>query len=185
MSQITPLFPRQQVPQLSLPTIGGATWTLYEQKPEEFTMFVVYRGLHCPLCAKYLGDLNNKIEKFKERGVDVIIASSDTQERAEQAKAEWGLDKLTVAYGMSMEQGRQWGLYISTSRGKTSTGVMEPDLFLEPGIFLIRPSQELYFATVQTMPFARPSFAEILGALDFVKASNYPGRGEVIDHTKV
>ncbi len=138
MSQITPLFPRQQVPQLSLPTIGGATWTLYEQKPEE----------------------------FNERGVDVTIASSDTHERAEEAKSKWGLDKLNVAYCMSLDEGRKWGLYISTSRGKTSAGVVEPDMFLEPGIFLIRPNQELYFATVQTKPFAHPSFAEILGALD-------------------
>lgn len=40
-----------------------------------------------------------------------------------------------------------------------------------------------YFGTVQTMPFARPAFDQILGALDFVIAKNYPARGEVIDHT--
>jgi hypothetical protein len=30
------------------------------------------------------------------------------------------------------------------------------------------------------MPFARPHFADILGALDFVIAKNYPARGEVV-----
>ena len=39
----------------------------------------------------------------------------------------------------------------------------------------------LYFGTVQTMPFARPHFADILGALDFVIAKSYPARGEVTD----
>jgi hypothetical protein len=39
----------------------------------------------------------------------------------------------------------------------------------------------LYFASVQTMPFARPAFGDILGALDFVIAKNYPARGEVTD----
>ena len=34
-------------------------------------------------------------------------------------------------------------------------------------------------------PFARPAFAEILGALDFVIAKNYLARGEVIDHTNI
>ncbi len=185
MSQLAPLFPRQQVPEISLPTVGGENWSLSEQLPQNFTMIVIYRGLHCPICATYLKDLNSKIEKFSERGVNVFVASSDTQERAEKAKTDWGLDKLTIGYGLSLEKGRELGLYISTSKGKTSTGVVEPDLFIEPGLFLVRPNSELYFATVQTMPFARPSFTDILGALDFVIKNDYPGRGEVIDHTKV
>jgi hypothetical protein len=32
------------------------------------------------------------------------------------------------------------------------------------------------------MPFARPGFGDILKALDFVLAKDYPARGEVIDH---
>ncbi len=183
MTQIKPLFPRQQVPQLSLPLVGGETWNLSDESPENFTMLVVYRGLHCPICGRYLADLNNKIEKFAERGVNVIIASSDTLERAEQAKADWGLDKLRVAYGLTLDQGREWGLYISAGIGKTSSGFEEPAKFVEPGLFLIRPNNELYFASVQTMPFARPAFAEILGAIDFVLTKNYPGRGEIVDHS--
>ena len=73
---------------------------------------------------------------------------------------------------------RSWGLYISTSRGKTSTGIEEPALFSEPGIFLVRPDQTLYWASVQSMPFARPHFREIISALDFVIAKDYPARGE-------
>jgi len=30
------------------------------------------------------------------------------------------------------------------------------------------------------MPFARPHFKEILGAIDFVLKNNYPSRGELI-----
>ena len=56
---------------------------------------------------------------------------------------------------------------------------MEPDLFLEPGLFMIRPDGTLYFASVQTMPFARPAFGDILKAVDFVIANDYPARGEV------
>ena len=55
-------------------------------------------------------------------------------------------------------------------------------MFSEPGLFLVRPDGTLYFASVQTMPFSRPRFADILGALDFVIANDYPGRGEVVDH---
>ncbi|MBL4891663.1 MAG: AhpC/TSA family protein [Rhizobiaceae bacterium] len=177
----TPLIPRQTTPSLDLPLVGGGAWSLADQSPENFTMVVVYRGYHCPICSRYLGDLNNKAEEFAKLGVNIIVASSDVEERAEKAKAEWGLDKLDLAYGLSLEKAREWGLYISSSNGKTSAGVVEPDLFVEPGLFIIRPNQELYFATVQTMPFARPAFSDILNAVKFVLDKNYPGRGEIID----
>lgn len=94
------------------------------------------------------------------------------------ARRDWGLEKLTIGYGVSLEKARELGLYISSSRGKTSTGVEEPALFAEPGLFLVRADGTLYFASIQTMPFARPSFAEVLGALDYVIANDYPARGE-------
>ncbi len=176
------LMPRQSVPELDVATVGGGTWKLADSQPENFTMVVFYRGLHCPICARYLKDLENKLSKFAERGVNVVAISSDTQQRAEQTKQDWKLEHLTVGYGLDLDKAREWGLYISTSRGKTSTGMLEPDLFSEPALYLIRPDGTLYFGTVQTMPFARPNFAEILGALDFVLANDYPARGEVTDH---
>ncbi|RME97991.1 MAG: AhpC/TSA family protein [Alphaproteobacteria bacterium] len=181
MTALTPLFPRQPVPALSVPTVGGETWTLADQSPENFTMIVFYRGYHCPICSKYLGDLERKLSAFAEKGVGAVAISSDTRERAEKAKQEWGLENLALGYGLPLTKAREWGLYISSSRGKTSTGVEEPPLFIEPGLFLVRPDNTLYWASVQTMPFARPSFAEILGAVDMVLKINYPARGEVID----
>ena len=183
MTSITPLFPRQAVPALEVPTVGGGTWRLSEQKPQHFTLVVFYRGLHCPICANYLGDLNRKVGSFRERGVEVVVVSSDDAERAAEAKESWGLDQLEVGYGLDLATARQWGLYISSSRGKTSAGVEEPALFIEPGLYLVRPDGTLYFGTVQTMPFARPRFADILQALDFVIENDYPARGEIIDHT--
>ncbi len=185
MTQLTPLFPRQQVPALSVDTVGGGSWSLADAKPENFTLIVVYRGLHCPICGKYLKDLDDKLADFAKRGVNVIVLSSDTQDRAETAREKWALENLDLGYGLSLEQAREWGLYISSSNGVTSSGFEEPALFSEPGLFLVRPDGTLYFGTVQTMPFARPAFAEILGALDFVIAKNYPARGEVIDHTNI
>jgi peroxiredoxin len=182
MTAINPLIPRRPVPALEVETVGGGTWRLADQSPENFTLVVFYRGLHCPICSNYLGDLNKKAGDFAERGVNLVVISSDGAERAAEAKESWGLGNLTVGYGLDLDKAREWGLFISTSRGKTSTGVMEPDLFSEPAMYLVRPDGTLYFGTVQTMPFARPRFADILGALDFVIANDYPGRGEVVDH---
>jgi len=185
MPSINPLIPRQPVPSLEVETVGGGTWRLADQSPKNFTLVVFYRGLHCPICANYLADLNKKAGDFAERGVNLIIIGTDDAGRAAETVKSWDIGNLTVGYGLDLDKAREWGLYISTGRGKTSVGIEEPDLFNEPAMYLVRPDGTLYFGTVQTMPFARPRFADILGALDFVIANDYPGRGEVVDHHAV
>lgn len=170
--------PRQPVPALELATLGGGHFSLAAQKPAQFTMLVFYRGYHCPVCRKYLSELDGMLGEFDRRGVATLAASSDTEERARMARDEWGLAKLPVGYGMTIGTAREWGLFVSTSRGKTSTGVEEPALFSEPGLFLVRPDGTLYWANISTMPFARPHFGEIAQAIDFVVSKDYPGRGE-------
>ena len=181
MSLPTPLMPRKPVPALSLPLVGGGTWSLADQSPDHFTMIVFYRGLHCPVCSTYLGDLNRKAGQFAERGTGILVASSDDGERAAEAKETWGLDGLDMAYGLPLGEAGKWGLYVSSGIGKTSIGIEEPAQFAEPGLFLVRPDGTLYFGAVQTMPFARPAFGDILKALDFAIARDYPARGEIVD----
>ena len=52
------LMPNKQAPELSLSLVGGGDWCLSKQEPENFTMIIFYRGLHCPVCKSYLGKLN-------------------------------------------------------------------------------------------------------------------------------
>lgn len=179
MSDITPLLPRQPVPPLNVPLAGGGTFDLAQQTPENFTMLVFYRGLHCPQCRLYLGDLEAKRGELEKRGVAALALSCDDRERGEQAKAEWGLAGTPLAYGVTLNDARTWGLFISAGRGKTSIGIEEPVHFAEPGLFLVRPDGTLYWSAVQTMPFSRPHFADVLTALDFVIAKDYPARGEI------
>ena len=170
--------PGIRTPELEVKTLDGETWRLSNQKPKNFTMIVAYRGLHCPICKTYLRELDRIAVEFKERGVEPIIVSADTKERAEQTKEDWGLQNLNVGYGLSLDKAREWGLYISSGRGKTSLGIEEPAQFSEPGLFLIQPDCTLYAASVATMPFARPHFKDVLSAVEFIVQKNYPARGE-------
>jgi peroxiredoxin len=172
------LKPRKPVPALEFDTVGGGRWSLAAQKPQNFTMVVFYRGLHCPVCRRYTSELNGMIKEFDKRGVSTVITSTDAKERAAEAKEKWKLPKLTVGYGLSIDKAREWGLYISSSRGMTSAGIEEPPLFAEPGLFLVKPDGTLYWSNVSTMPFARPHFNEIGAAIDFAVSKNYPARGE-------
>ena len=85
---------------------------------------------------------------------------------------------LRIGYDLSLQTARDWGLYISTSRGKTSIGIEEPALLSEPGLFMMTPQQTLFYGSVQTMPFVRPHFSDLLTALDGAIAKQYPARGE-------
>lgn len=172
------LMPRQPVPELAVDTLSGTRWELAGSQPASFTLVVFYRGLHCPICKGYIGELDRLADDFRERGVTLIAVSSDTAERARRTREDWGLEKLEIGYGLGLDKAREWGLYVSSSRGKTSLGIEEPERFSEPGVFLVRPDGTLYWAAVQTMPFARPHFREMLTALDFVAKNDYPARGE-------
>ncbi|MTI09676.1 peroxiredoxin-like family protein [Curvivirga aplysinae] len=172
------LLPRKETPDLALPTVSHGDYKLSTDAPENFSLVVFYRGLHCPICATYLKELERLSEDFAAKGVKIIAVSSDGEERAKEMADKIGATNLRVAYDLPLAKAKEWGLSISTSRGKTSIGIMEPDLFSEPGVFLVKPDQTLYYASVQTMPFVRPVFKEMLGALDFVIANDYPARGE-------
>ena len=172
------LIPRQATPTLSVPTLLHGTFDLATDAADHFTLVVFYRGLHCPICTKYLLELARLVTEFEKRGVKVIALSSDTKARTDQMAEKLNAPALRMGYGLKLDVARQWGLYISTSSGLTSIGIEEPALFSEPAVYIVRPDITLYYGAVQTMPFARPDFTDLLGAIDFALTKDYPARGE-------
>lgn len=172
------LIPRQRTPDLQVETLDNGTFTLSGDNSERGTVICFYRGLHCPICATYLKEFEKQVPEFAARGVNAIAISSDSADRARAMADKIDAQNLRIGYGLDLNKAREWGLYTSTSRGKTSIGIEEPALFSEPGLFLVTPEQTLYYGSVQTMPFVRPHFAELIGALDFAIKNNYPARGE-------
>jgi peroxiredoxin len=172
------LLPRYPVPALNIALTSGDRFVLGASPGAHFDLIVFYRGLHCPICAKYLLELERLEPEFRQRGVQTVAVSSDDAQRSMQMAEKIKANGVKVGYGLSLKSARQWGLYISASRGKTSLGIEEPALFNEPGVFLVRPDGTLYYGSVQTMPFARPQFQDLLAAVDFAIAKDYPARGE-------
>ncbi|WP_454657394.1 peroxiredoxin-like family protein [Bosea beijingensis] len=170
--------PRQPAPALHVDTVAHGPFDLAAQKPERFTLICYYRGLHCPICATYLRELERLVPDFAQRGVETIAISSDEADRARQMAEKINASGLRIGYGLDLASARAWGLYISATRGKTSIGIEEPALFSEPGVFLVRTDGTIYYSSVQSMPFARPAFSELLQALDFAIKNDYPARGE-------
>ena len=145
------LKPREATPSLEVDTIDGGRFSLGEQDPEAFTMVVFYRGLHCPVCKKYLGELDKLYNDFRDQGVEVVAVSGDTEERALETKQKWDIGSVPIGYGLEVEKMREWGLFISGGDGDE-----EPELYGEPGLFLIQPDETVYYEAINSMPFGRP-----------------------------
>lgn len=165
--------PRNKVPNINVDLVNDTKWNLEEQEPEKFTMIIFYRGKHCPVCKKYLEELQNKLDKFTERGVNVIAISANSEKLGKAAYDEWEIPDIPVGFEFPIEKARELGLFIS--KGISDK---EPGTFFEPALFLIKPDRELYCASIQTMPFARPAFDDVIDAIDFVSKEDYPARGE-------
>ncbi len=167
------LLPKQQAPDLKIELIDGGTWTLADQKPENFTMLVFYRGLHCPVCKSYLETMQKMKAKYEAIGVELIAISMDTEKRAAISREEWDANDIKIGYKLSEAKAREFNLYLSQGIKKG-----EPDLFSEPGLFLIRPNQELYFVTLNSQPFGRPHLGSFVKSIEWIIENNYPARGE-------
>ncbi len=166
------ITPTHKVLNLTLNLINDTQWELHKQRPEKYTLLVFYRGYHCPKCKQQLEELKDKLTDFTERGINVIGISMDSEKRAKKTGDDWDIEAIPIGYGLTEKEAKDWGLYLSTSISES-----EPETFSEPGLFLIKPDNSLFLSSLQTMPFARPHFEDLLKAIDFIEDKGYPARG--------
>ena len=157
-------------PPITMEQVGGGEVSI--GGPGAWRLLVVYRGKHCPLCRKYLANLNGLLDDYRSAGVDVVAVSADPKEKAETEREEEGW-RFPVAYGLSPDQMRSLGLYISEPRSAQETDRPFP----EPGLFLINPEGRAQIIEISNAPFARPDLAGVLGGVKIIQERNYPIRG--------
>lgn len=170
------LTPTHSVPALSLPlTRGGTTddLDLGTGADGRFSLLVFFRGLHCPVCRKQLGELDRRLDDLKDAGVGRVLAvSMETQERGAKLVDDWHLSQLNVAHGLTEDQARAWGLHISHA---IKDG--EPAVFSEPGMFVLDADGSLFWSSIASMPFGRPALDDVIAGLRFAQDQDYPARG--------
>lgn len=160
-------------PDMSFPRVGGGR--VDPSQGSGWRMLVVYRGRHCPLCRKYLGELESLLGGFADAGVEVMAVSTDPQERAEAEVAKQGWS-FPVGYDMDMEQMKTLGLYVSSPRSPEETD--RP--FAEPATFVIDPEGALHIIDISNAPFSRPDLEGLLNGLKFIRENHYPIRGTLV-----
>ncbi len=172
------LIPGNAVPELKIETLAHGTFDLDRDKGENGTLVIQYRGLHCPICIRQMGEVEAALDEFAELGVEVIMLSTDSEERAAETVGKAGTERLRVGHSLPLSEARDdWGLYLSKGR----EGTAEAPFFAEPGHFYIAPDRSLYFAWTQSTPFGRPSIADIKGGIKYALDNQYPPRGTYTD----
>ena len=170
MTTATKLAAGATFPSLSWPTVGGGALNVASMPG--WRLLAVYRGKHCPLCKKYFKTLDGMLDEFKAAGVAVAAVSADPKEKAEADVAEHGW-RMPVGYGLSIEDMRTLGLYISAPRSPQETD--RP--FAEPGLYLVNPQGNVQIVDVSNAPFSRPDLQMILYGAKVVIEKSYPVRG--------
>lgn len=160
-------------PSINKSTLEGANRDL--SKPSEgkdWQMLVVYRGRHCPLCTQFLNELATYKRRLDEIGIDLVAVSGDSKEQLQEHTCQLEVN-FPLFYGLSLEEMKSLGLYISKPRSEQETD--HP--FAEPGLFIINEKGTLQVADISNNPFARPELENLISGLEWIRKNNYPIRG--------
>lgn len=171
MTSATKLAAGAAVPEFNLPLVGGGEAKIGGAR-DGWQLAVVYRGKHCPLCKKYLAKLEGLAQEFSDAGAEIVCFSADSEEQATADKADMGTN-LPIAYGLSEDQMKALGLYISEPRSEQETDHKFP----EPGVFLVNPQGQAQVIDISNAPFSRADLDGVLFGLKIIQEKNYPIRG--------
>ncbi|MCF6439901.1 redoxin family protein [Pseudoalteromonas luteoviolacea] len=164
-----------EFPKLPITLSNGQTTTLGKPRSGfDWQLVLVYRGKHCPLCTKYLNQLDSHIANLAAINVDVIAVSGDSQ--AQLTEHQLQLDvQFDIAYGLTLTQMKALGLYISDPRSEQETD--HP--FAEPGLFVINGEGNIQVVDISNNPFVRPELTALVNGLTWIRSpeNNYPVRG--------
>lgn len=162
-------------PTIQLPTLDSNLINLSEpQNGADWKLVVVYRGKHCPLCTRYLNELETLKDRFLTLGIDIVAVSADSEVQLSSHMEQLSVS-FPITYGLSVEQMQTLGLYISHPRSEQETD----HIFAEPGLFVINDKGQVQVIDISNGPFARPDLNVLLSGLEFIRnpENNYPIRG--------
>ncbi len=140
----------------------------------DWQMVVVYRGQHCPLCTKYLNNLDGFIDRLAAIKVSVAAVSGDSKAQL-QSHLERLDTRVPLHYGLTVEQMQALGVYISVPRSEKETD----HLFAEPGLFVVNAEGNVQVVDISNNPFVRPELEALVSGLEWIRnpENNYPIRG--------
>ena len=175
MGSTTKLHAGDAFPEITVQSLDGGAVTLGTLAAgTDWQMIVVYRGRHCPLCTKYLNQLEGFKQRLFENKVDLVAVSGDSREQLESHREKLDVS-FPVYYGLTLAQMETLGVYISVPRSEKETD----HNFAEPGLFVVNEDGNLHVVDISNNPFVRPELESLASGLEWIRnpENNYPIRG--------
>jgi peroxiredoxin len=140
----------------------------------DWRLVVVYRGRHCPLCTKYLNQLQAYQQRLADIGVDLVAVSGDSQEQLTSHMNKLDVN-FPLAYGLTLPQMETLGAYVSDPRSPEEAD--HP--FAEPALFVVNKEGTIQVVDYSNNPFVRPEPEALVNGLAWIRNpdNNYPIRG--------
>ena len=160
-------------PSITKSTLEGDTRDL--SKPitgKDWQLLIVYRGRHCPLCTRFLNQLTEYRSRLDAINIDLVAVSGDSKEQLQEHTGKLDVN-YPLFYGLSLEEMKSLGLYISHPRSEQETD--HP--FAEPGLFVINEKGALQVVDISNNPFVRPDLENLVSGLEWIRKNDYPIRG--------
>ncbi|MGB2079256.1 MAG: peroxiredoxin family protein, partial [Vibrio sp.] len=106
--------------------------------------------------------------------IEVVAVSADSQAQASAHKEELQVS-FPIGYGLTLEDMKKLGVYISVPRSEQET---DHD-FSEPALFIVNEKGQLHVVDIANNPFIRPELEQLTKGLAWIKNpdNNYPIRG--------
>ncbi len=173
MPTSTKPHPGQAFTPLTFRQLDGATYMF--GAPGSWQALFVIRGLHCPICKNYLGEIEKRRNAFAALGVSLAAVSADSEAQT-RLMAEDVKIGFPLLYGLDEAMMRTLGLYVSEPRSARETDHRFP----EPALFIVNAQGLLQIVDLANAPFLRPDLDRLLGGLRFIMEKSYPIRGTVL-----
>lgn len=168
---MTGIKPADSFPDIEFSLVGGGTRKLQDWAGR-WIMLIVYRGNHCPRCKSYVAKLQALAPAYAERGVELLLASTDPENIAQRTIEEnsW---TLPVAHSLTEANSRQLSLYVTEHDADYElTG-----RYSEPGLFLVNPDGLIQSMERSNSPSIRPDLEVVLDGIVGTQERNLPIRG--------
>ncbi len=185
VENIITAIPGHRFPSIKLINAKGNAIDLADRNGDRWKLIVVYRGIHCPLCSKYLKTLESLYTEFTQQGIEIMAISADSIEKLSIQIKEDNLS-FPMACELSADQMRTLGLFVS----EPITSEESDYLFSEPGLFIINSNGDLHVTERSNAPYLRPDLTTLVRTLSYIKQSGnkrhdnfggdyYPIRGTI------
>ncbi len=139
-------------------------------------LLVFYRGNWCPHCKKHLTSLQEHLNEFKEKGVQVIVVTPETVEKtketADKFKNEFSIvhdvdNKIMTDYKVAYEVNKQTvpKYYKIVQEKLNEYNVENNNVLPVPATYLIDNNGKIIYAQYDENYKNRSDFSEILNSL--------------------